>query len=212
MSATPDPQAALLSAILEGDADALATALAAGADPNRQDASGWSALTWAAGAGARDKVALLLRAGADPFVFGDDGRTPYLVAVAAGRAEVAQLLAEAEERAGGDEAQRSSRRHETRPYCRAYHAHEFRRFPGWREAPLTCPEPRPSHIDADLLGPITDEDILFLHRSLRVTRSVFEDELVVFDGSSPGWAAFCAETLGFRPMDDRDWMALEEGG
>lgn len=207
MSGPHDPNADLLAAAVVGDARGVATALAAGAEVDRSDEHGWTPLTWAAGAGADDAVAALLAAGANPFVVGDDGRTPYLVAVAAGRARVAERLAEAEARAGGDSERVSSRRHETRPYCRAYEAGSLRAFPGWCEAPLAWPEPRPAHIDEALLAPITDHDVLFLHRSLRVTRSLFEDELVVFEGDVPGWADYCTHTLGFRPMDDRDWIA-----
>lgn len=206
MSQVNDPDSALLSAVLEGSADDVRTALAAGADPDRTDANGWSPLIWAAGAGSINKVSLLLDAGANPLLMGDGERTAYLVAVAAGRREVAELLAAAEAERGGDQNRCSSRRHETRPYCRAFQSRELRRFPGWREAPLACAEPRPSHIDDDLLRPIADDDVLFLHRDLHVTRSVFADELVVFGGTAPGWAEFCAEVLRFRPMDDRDWM------
>lgn len=199
----------LLEAAVAGDIASVRQRLEAGADPDGADDRGWTALTWAAGKGAGAVVDCLLSAGAHPLVFTDDGRTPYLVAAAAGHAEVARGLAAAEESAGGDPERKSSRLHETQPYCRAYALGQLRAFAGWSESRPAPPEHLPSHMGEELFEPLSDDDIVYLHRSLCVTRSIFEDELVLFDGQAPGWEAFCRDVLSFRPMDDFDWIAAD---
>ncbi len=209
MTQHSDGTSAIFAAVMDGDFGGVLSALASGADPTAKDQRGWSPLTWAAGSGSVETVRALLEAGADPFSTGDDDRTPYLVAIAAGRREVARLLAEAEAAAGGDGKRRSSRRHETRPFAKAYHASDLRAFPGWTERVHERDENTPRHLDPALFEPIRDDDLLFLHRGLVVTRSVFADELIVFDGTADGWSKFCRDTLGFRPFDDFDWLDAE---
>lgn len=58
---------------------------------------------------------LLVESGADIFKMGRDKRTPYTVALAAGRVSVVKYLKEAEENYMGEKPQRSQRK-----YCKAY--------------------------------------------------------------------------------------------
>ncbi len=186
----------LLLAVLRGAASDVSSALAHGADPDAVDSLGWSVLMWAAGRGDTGMIDTLLAGGADVFVEDVDGRTAYAIAAAAGHLAAMQVLADAEQRVDPRRATGSSRRHEQRAYCRPYPAELLRRFRGWRE-----PVP-----DAQGDLPIGPDTPLFVHRSLRVTRSVFEDEGLVFPGDTTGWADFCRRELGFKPIDDRDWL------
>jgi uncharacterized protein len=190
----------LLHAVLANDVSKVRAALDAGASPDDRDSYGWSALSWAAGRGASELVEHLLAAKADVFAAGDDGRTPYLIAIAAGHVTTARLLAEAEKAAGGDRGYKSSESHTQRPYCRAYPARALEAFAGWNPN-LT------EHLRNDDEPVGTDEDpIVFLHRDLSVTRSAFHGEQVVFDEQSPAWGQFCSEVLEFRPPDDFGWL------
>ena len=192
----------------DGNLEGIRAAVAANEPIDEQDEHGWTPLCWAAGAGQLAAVEYLLAQGADPFVEGSDRRTPYLIAIAAGHAATAKLLAEAEMQAGGDKQERSSELHLTRPYSRAYRASQLRAFSGWKELELVRPDPLPAHIEEEDLGPIKDDDLLFVHRSLRVTRSLFEDELLVFEGNADGWREFCEDELEFKPMNDFDWIDI----
>lgn len=181
----------LLSAVLRGGVDDVVRALQEGGSPDALDSSGWSALMWAAGQGDVGKLRALLERGADPFVRDGDGRTAYAVAAAAGRLEAMDLLGQAEQSRDPAKAADSSGRHASRPYCRAYPASRLAVFKAWPASAAAAGD------EAELL--------FFVHRSLRVTRSVFADDEAVLRGDEPGWADFCRDELGFRPVDDRDW-------
>jgi ankyrin repeat protein len=87
---------ALAAPISNGDTESVRVLLAAGADPRRyRDDDGRPAPVVPAAIEARcdeDLVALLLEHGADPEAAGPDGRTPYQLATAAGRSELAGLI------------------------------------------------------------------------------------------------------------------------
>lgn len=171
-----DPaEARLRTAVQAGDRSAAEAALVDGADPGALDAHGWTALHWAAGAGARDIVDLLLGGGADPDVE-VGGCTPYDVAIAAGYPDAAAALAR---RMTADRA--------WRPYCRAYPAAELRRFAGWREGHEVS--------DTD------DAEILYLHDDLSVTTTAVPGGRPLFDGRVDGWAEYCSSELGFAVPD-----------
>jgi hypothetical protein len=72
---------------------ALDVLLRAGADPNRPDSSGASALHYAALVGAEEATFMLLQAGADPLLRNEDGCTPLDIARAEAHAGVLSLLA-----------------------------------------------------------------------------------------------------------------------
>lgn len=196
----------LLTAVTQGDAQAVASALAAGVAPDLRDAVGWTPLMWAAGAGDIANVRQLLDAGADVFASDADGRTAYGVAVAARRKDVAFLLAQAERATGLPDVRGSSERHAHRPYCRAYPVDVLRRFARWDEAFAAQAVNGAAADSPDHISPAGTE-ILFLHRNLRVTRTVFEDDPAVFDGNAADWAAFCHSELAFKPVDDFDWIS-----
>jgi hypothetical protein len=187
----------LIAAARSADLAAVRRLIDADADVNEQDEHGWTALSWAAGAGQRELAALLLASGADVFHSGKDERTPYQIAIAANRRAVADVLREAEEKSGGDARRVSSRMHELRPYCRAYPLTAFQAYSRWQP---TVPEPD--------LGetPAQPEDVVFLHRDLTVTRSIWQSDGVVFTDPTAEWREFCERVLNFRPPDDFDWL------
>ncbi|MGW4420563.1 ankyrin repeat domain-containing protein [Streptosporangium sp. NPDC004631] len=176
----------LVTAAREGDVNALRTALSGEADPAERDEHGWAALDWAAGRGDVEAVRALLAAGADPRATGPESRTPYEIALAAGRTAAARLLREVTgEGATG-----------WRPYCKAYLLGALRSFPGWSEAR-----------DEGL----TEETVVYLHHDLTVTRSIWHGEDGVWSGPSAEWEHFCRRELGFRVPDDLDLVAAEDG-
>ena len=157
-----------------------------------RDADGWTALDRAAGRGDAEAVRALLDAGADPLDSASDGRTPYLIALAAGQLQAARLL-----RAAEDAADPANVRDRTwRPYCRAYRLAELRAFSAW-----------PQEAGAD-------EALVYLHDDLTVTEDVWPGEGVLFgaDLVSPEWERFCAEQLGFAVPDDFDLVASGSAG
>jgi ankyrin repeat protein len=192
----------LISAVRGQDRDSVQSLLASGADVNQTDEYGWTALCWVAARGGVEAARELLNGGADPFRSGQDERTPYLIALAAGNRETAWILQKAEEQRGGDLQQRSSRQGELRPYCRAYPLQDLRQFPAW-DGGLTK-EPASAGLE-----PLTENSMLFLHRDFTVTRSVWADEQVVFSVVTDEWRTFCAKTLGFHPPSGFDCIPAE---
>lgn len=187
----PDPvskdQPNLISAVAD-DPAAVEAALAAGADVQARDDDDWSALDHAAGAGNTDVVRILLRHGADPTATGREQRTPYQIALAAGRRDTAQVLREAEERTDPE----STARHSWRPYCRAYLLGQLRRFPDWKEP-----------ADGE---PLPDDTVVFIHDDGAARRSIWPDDDVVYPAGGSHWEVFCREELGFRVPDDFDLL------
>ena len=88
----------LLRAARDGDIDGTRRALDAGADPNRRDRRGWTALMHVANAGYKLLVPPLLDARADPDLRAADGATALFMAVLRGHEEIAAMLV----RAGAD--------------------------------------------------------------------------------------------------------------
>jgi uncharacterized protein len=183
--------AGLIEAVKAKDLAGVESALDGGAGLDERDDHGWTALNWAAGAGEVPLVELLLERGADPLATGRDQRTPYQIAVAAGHADAAIVLRDAEDRADPEAAARR----EQRAYCRAYELGALRRFPDWDEAP-----------GGDAAGDeeLGDDSVVFLHEDLTVTRSMWRGEDVLFDRTSDEWAEFCRGELEFRVPDDLD--------
>ena len=52
---------------------------------------------------------------------------------------------------------------------------------------------------------------VFIHQDLTVTRSMWENEDVIFNQISPEWRDFCARELGFKVPDDLDLIASAKG-
>ncbi|WP_438010579.1 ankyrin repeat domain-containing protein [Sorangium sp. So ce321] len=178
----------LIEAVKHGDAAAVQALIDSGVNVNiHGNEQKWTPLSYAAGSGNLAIVKLLVEAGgADVTLTGCDNRTPYDIAVAAGRRAVARYLADAEALASG-------RPRAPKPYCRAYHLRALREFPGWTEN-----------------GPPGEDDtVVFVHQDLTVTRSMFHGEDVVMSDVSPQWQAFCRDILSFEVPDDFDLMPIE---
>src|SRR5262245_42264799 len=100
----------LIEEVKAGNLASVRRLIEAGADVNQQDEQGWTPLNWAAGKGKLEIVTLLVNRGADVFKVGRDQRTPYLIALAAGQAETARFLRQAEDQAAGEKPVRPERK------------------------------------------------------------------------------------------------------
>ena len=174
----------LIEAIKSGNQAAAQEVIEAGADLNSPDDQGWTPLNWAAGTGDVEIVELLLERGADPLATGRDLRTPQMIALAAGHADVVQRLRAAEAKAGATAAS-------ARNYSTAYYLGDLRRYPGWTS-------------DAQDLK---DDDVVFLHQDYTVTRSMWAGEAVIFNDISERWREFCHHELRFAVPDSLDLIA-----
>jgi hypothetical protein len=172
MSALP-----LIAAVRSGDSTAVQTLLSNHSNIEQADDYGWTALQWAAARGDTAMVELLLNAGANILHTGKDNRTAYQIALAATHVDAALLLQHAEQKKGVKTL--------TPPYCKAYAIAALQAFPDWSESTA-----------------VEDEDIVYLHQDLSVTRCIWHDEDVVFCSSSPAWAKFCTEELAFSVPTD----------
>jgi hypothetical protein len=181
----------LIEAAKEGDTETLARLIETGADLHEQDEHGWTPLNWSAGSGHLEAVKLLLEHGADVTKTGRDNRTPLMIAKAAGHEKVAELLTEAEQEKGVWVDPRK-----TRPYCKAYHLGELRKFSEWEEKEAA---------EADGSGgddALTDKSIVYVHQDFTVTRSMWHGEDLVFDDVTPEWRKFCEQQLSFAIPED----------
>lgn len=198
----------LIEAVKLGDAATVEGLLGTDADVNQQDEQGWTPLNWAAGRGDSALVSLLVDKGADVFKVGRDLRTPYDIALSAGHVEVVKLLKDAEEKAGGGSAQRPGRK-----FCKAYSLSALRQFPGWTERETG------GNGDSEKAGAGSEndgdespqEDVVFLHEDLTVTKSMWHNEDVIFEDITPAWAEFCRDVLKFKVPDDLDYIAGAQG-
>ncbi len=175
----------LVEAVKAGDVENVAALLDSGEAIGQQDGYGWTALNWAAGKGNPDTIRLLLAAGADITHAGRDKRTAYQIALAAAQTENAAVLYRAEQEAGIrlDPG--------IQDYCKAYVAADLKQFPGW-----------PSQLPG-----LADEDLVFLHADLSVTRSMLAGKEVLFAGTSVAWEIFCKQQLAFKVPGDLEWAA-----
>ena len=183
----------LIDAAKAGDLSRVESQLKSGTPVDVTDEQGWTALSHAAGKGFVDLVKLLVNSGADVFKTGRDNRTPYLIALAAGRAEAAKFLRDVEQAIDPEKA-KSIR--PPRPYSKAYHVRDLRAFEAWPaiEASLSSGES----------GESIDDRIVFVHQDFTVTESMWHNEGVIFDKVTPEWRKFCEHTLGFKVPDDLD--------
>jgi ankyrin repeat protein len=181
----------LFEAVKAGNREVVKELTATGAEVNRQDKQGWTALNWAAAKGHVEIIGTLLEHGADPFAVGRDLRTPLMIALAAGQAEAVKALRSAEAEAKGGEAAQPGRK-----YCTAYPLDELRRFPSWPAAAAPSAESNGNHAD--------DPDVVFIHEDYKVTKSIWPGENVIFGDVTDQWKEFCRNELKFSVPDDLD--------
>jgi uncharacterized protein len=177
-------QMEFIEAIKSGNRAAVEEMIQAGAELNQQDKQGWTPLNWAAGSGQLEIVNVLLERGADPLATGRDLRTPQSIALAAGHADVAKRLREAEAKAGASGAP-------DRKYCTAYHLGDLRHYAEWTSENQE----------------LKDDDVVFLHEDYTVTKSIWAGEDVVFNTVTEGWKQFCNNELRFVVPDSLDLIA-----
>jgi uncharacterized protein len=119
-----DPAYPLHVCCKHGKADYVGLLLQRGANPNRADRSGLTALMFAASARCLRSVHMLLRAGANPSVESHDGRAPLLIAARYGHFDVSLALL----RGGADVHARSITGHSALAYAAAYGSYPLARL------------------------------------------------------------------------------------
>jgi ankyrin repeat protein len=187
----------LIEAVRRGDIVVAEELIASGVDVNGHDEQGWTALNFAAGKGDTAFIQLLVENGADIFRVGRDQRTPYQIALAAGRVEAVKLLQTMEPASEGNEPRRSERK-----YCRAYMLSELRAFSGWEQGVQA--HASDIHKTGDGLD---DDSPLYLHDDYRVTKSIESMKHLVFSDVGSEWKEFCTTTLHFKAPSDLDLIA-----
>ena len=180
-----DVEKKVIAAAQRGDIDALSALVAEGANINEQDEQGWTALHWSAGKGDLEVIKFLLEHQADITLTGQDNRTPFMVAQAAGNRDAGSVIASAEKAKGVWKDARQNK-----PYCKACYWKDITRYPHWPSSGSS--EGRPAD----------DETIVYLHQDFTVTKSVWRGENVIFTNITPEWIHFCESELKFSiPAD-----------
>ena len=187
-------QVELIEAIKSGNAASVKELIDNGVQLDQQDKQGWTPLNWAAGSGQLEIVDLLLQHGAEPLAVGRDLRTPQMIALAAGHAEVVKRLREAEAKAGATESSE-------RKYCTAYHLGDLRRYSAWSE---NKPASEDKSAENGSVQEPADNDVVFLHQDYTVTKSMWAGEDVIFDNVTDQWKEFCVTQLQFAVPDSLD--------
>jgi len=140
---------------------------------------------------------------------GRDQRTPYMIALAAGRVSVVKYLREKEDEYPGEKPARPERK-----YCKAYYLGELRKYSGWNESRINWKEKKEADRQEKAAGgpesEFTDDKVVFIHQDFSVTESMWQGENVIFNEISPEWKEFCAVTLKFKVPDDLDLIVANE--
>ena len=196
---------ALIEAVKAGEYAKAEALIASGAEVNEQDEQGWTALNFAAGKGHLALVKLLLENGADLFKVGRDRRTPYMIALAAGRISVVKYLREVEEASPvGRPVERPPRR-----YCRAYRVSDLKGYSGWDETRVDWNE-KERFDNGTTGGQLTDEEVVFIHEDFTVMASMWQNENVIFKSGDAAWEEFCMDSLKFKAPEDLDLIVPRE--
>jgi ankyrin repeat protein len=188
----------LIESVKSGNLTEIKQALFAGADIHQLDKQGWTALNWAAAKGNLQAVKTLVENGADVFKTGRDLRTPAMIALAAGQAETAKFLREVQERVPGEKPAEQQRK-----YCMSLHLKDLRQFPNWKENTVAAKTSENGSADQTL----SDSSIVYLHENFVVTKSIWQDEDVIFNDVTREWKHFCTSVLKFRVPDDLELIA-----
>ena len=191
----------MIEAAKSGNIGEVEKLLNSSVDANQCDEQGWTALNFAAGRGDLNMVKLLVERGADPFQVGRDNRTPYMIALAAGRVDVVKYLREVEDRIDPEKAKTFR---PERIYCKAYHLNDLRQFPGWSESRINWKQKGDLKEEMSEDGEFPDDKIVFIHQDFTVTESVWHNERVIFNQVSEKWSEFCSSNLGFSVPSDLD--------
>lgn len=199
----------LIDRVKAGDYDKAEALIKNGADVNQQDEQGWTPISFAAGNGCFPLVKLLVEKGADIFKVGLDQRTPYMIALAAGRVSVINYLREVENQCSKERPPRAERR-----YCKAYYLSDLRRYRGWNESGTTWKENKyENRKDKDQevseCSSIQDR-IVFIHQDFTVTESMQHGETLIFSDVNSEWKEFCFGTLNFNAPDDLDLIVPDQ--
>ena len=195
---------ALIEAVKAGDYAGAEALISNGADVNQQEEQGWTPLNFAAGKGNLPLVQLLVQRGADIFKVGRDQRTPYMIALAAGRVSVVKYLREMEETYPGEKPSRPERK-----YCKAYHLRDLRAYPMWTESRINWKR-KNSDGNGDSDEGFTDDKIIFVHQDFTVTESSWHNENVIFNTVDASWQDYCSNSLKFKVPDDLDLIVPNE--
>jgi len=194
----------LIETVKNSDYVAAAKLVQSGDNVNQQDEQGWTPLNYAAGKGDLSLVKLLVENGADIFKVGRDMRTPYQIALAAGRVAVAKYLREMEDNFPGEKPLRPERK-----YCKAYYLKDLRTYKAWSESRINWKEKKGD--GSDVSEEFLDDKVVFIHQDLTVTESIWHNENVIFKDVDPAWSNFCAVSLKFKVPDDLDLIVPNDG-
>ncbi|MFP5264076.1 MAG: ankyrin repeat domain-containing protein [Blastocatellia bacterium] len=189
----------LITAVQSDDLEAVRDLLKSDVDVNEQDEQGWAALNYAAGKGNLTLVKMLVENGADVLKMDKNQRTPYSIALAAGRSDVAAYLRDVKDAITGGKSPTGPRK-----YCKAYYLRHLRKYVDWSESRINWKGIRDNDPDGKDL---TNESIIFIHQDYTVTRSMWHDEDVIFNQTTSDWKDFCERELGFKVPDDLDLIA-----
>lgn len=199
----------LIEAVKAGDYEKADELIKQGADVNQGDDQGWTPLNFASGKGNLPLVKLLVEKGAEIFKVGRDQRTPYMIALAAGRVSVVKYLREIEDQYPGEKPVRPERK-----YCKAYHLGDLRKYTGWSESRINWKEPKEKPQKNEAAeggdGKFGNDKVVFIHQDFTVTESMWQGENVIFNEVSPAWKEFCAGELKFKVPDDLDLIVPNE--
>jgi ankyrin repeat protein len=179
----------LAEAVQCGSVGAVERLLKEGAHVNELDSYGWTPLNWAAAAGDISMAKMLLKFGASAALAGSDLRTPTMIALAAGKSEMACFLQEAELRDSSEIPERT--------YCLAVRVRDLKEFPEWQDG--TAKETSGATVE--------DTTIVYLHSDYAVTRSVWRDGEVLFDKITPEWKRFCHTNLNLHVPSDLELVS-----